>query len=120
MRGELAGSQISALLEAVPGIANVLRNPVADAIVNMIRAGAGVGEFRVEDMEELVEYAVRRSLIRGDEGERLREEIRAAVRPKKASKVKAHRNGGPAKRRPAARATHKPARAKKPASRSRR
>ncbi|OGU00862.1 MAG: hypothetical protein A2W29_06795 [Gemmatimonadetes bacterium RBG_16_66_8] len=88
MRGELAGSQISALLEAVPGIANVLRNPVADAIVNMIRAGARIGEFRIEDGDELVEYAVRRSMIRADEGERLLAEVRQAIRPKRASKSK--------------------------------
>ncbi|HEX9580262.1 MAG TPA: hypothetical protein VF970_04075 [Gemmatimonadales bacterium] len=120
MRGELAGSQISALLEAVPGIANVLRNPVADAIVNMIRAGAGIGDFRVEDVEELVEYAVRRSMIRGDEGQRLREEVRAAVRAKKPTKIKPHRNGAPGKRRPAARASSKPRPKKVAPGRSRR
>ena len=46
MARELGGSQISALLESVPGIANVLRSPVADALMGMIRAGAGVAEFR--------------------------------------------------------------------------
>jgi hypothetical protein len=114
MRGELAGSQISALLEAVPGIANVLRNPVADAIVNMIRAGAGLGEFRIEDVEELVEYAVRRSLIRPDEGQRLRDEVRAAVRSRKSPKVSARGNGVGGKRRSAT--PRKPNRPKKAAS----
>ena len=37
---ELAGSQITTLMEALPGIATVLRSPVADAMIGMIRAGA--------------------------------------------------------------------------------
>jgi hypothetical protein len=107
MRGELAGSQISALLEAVPGIASVLRNPVADAMVNMIRTAAGIGEFQMDDVEELVQYAIRRSLIGADEGERLLEEVRRA-RPKKAARA------GVKNRRP--RPARKPARSKKAAS----
>lgn len=83
MPGELAGSQISALLEAVPGIANVLRSPVADALVNMIRAGAGLGEFREDDAQELVQYAVRRGLVGSDEGERLLQEIHGAARKRR-------------------------------------
>ena len=35
----LGSTQVSALLETVPGIASVLRSPVADALVNMIKAG---------------------------------------------------------------------------------
>ena len=92
MAGELAGSQISALLEAVPGIANVLRSPVADAVVNLVRAGAGLGEFRYEDAQELVHYAVRRGLVGAEEGERLLQEVQAKVdkrRAAKASKSKA-------------------------------
>jgi len=111
MRGELAGSQISALLEAVPGIANVLRNPVADAIVNMIRAAARIGELRIEDVDELIDYAVRRSLIRGDEGERLLTDVRQAIRPKRASKAQA-RTKRQGKQRQASR-SRKPARPKK-------
>ncbi|MGD8727553.1 MAG: hypothetical protein PVH40_07905, partial [Gemmatimonadales bacterium] len=65
MARELGGSQISALLESVPGIVNVLRSPVADALVGMIRAGAGLDEFRLEHSKELVQYAVRRGLISG-------------------------------------------------------
>ena len=80
MGQELGGSQISALLETVPGIASVLRSPVADAMVNMIRAGAGVGEFRNEDVRELVQYAVRRGLIGADEGDRLSSEVAHAAR----------------------------------------
>lgn len=80
MAGDLGSSQISALLESVPGIANVLRSPVADAIVNMIRAGAGVEPFHYEDADELVQYAVRRGLIGAEEGERVLGEARSARR----------------------------------------
>jgi len=90
MAAQLGGQQISALLESLPGIASVLRSPVADAIVNMIRAGAGVGDFREADANELVQYAVRRGLLGSDEGEELLAEIKGAAkkkpRAKKASK----------------------------------
>jgi hypothetical protein len=46
---ELGGAQMSTLLESLPGIANVLRSPVADALVGLIRAGAGIGDFSVEE-----------------------------------------------------------------------
>ncbi len=68
---ELGGSQISSLLEALPGIASVLRSPVADALVKAIRAAAGVGEFMFDDAEELIRYAVRRGLIGPEEGDRV-------------------------------------------------
>ena len=83
MPGDLAGSQISALLEAVPGIASVLRSPVADALVNMIRAGAGLGEFTKDDAQELIQYAVRRGLIGSDEGEALLQEIYHTARKRR-------------------------------------
>ena len=86
MAAELGGSQISALLESVPGIASVLRSPVADALVNMMRAGAGLGEFRMEDVNELTQYAVRRGLISSDEAERLLKEIRGRGRASRANK----------------------------------
>ena len=82
MARELGGSQISALLESVPGIVNVLRSPVADALVGMIRAGAGLEEIQLDHAKELVQYAVRRGLISGAEGDQLLEEV-AAVAPKK-------------------------------------
>ena len=69
MARELGGSQISALLESVPGIASVLRSPVADALVQMVRAGAGLEPFRYDNAQELVQYAVRRGLIGASEGE---------------------------------------------------
>jgi hypothetical protein len=75
---ELGGSQISTLLETLPGIANVLRSPVADALGNVIRAAARLGEFHAQDAEELMRYATRRGLMAQDEGDRLLAEIHAA------------------------------------------
>lgn len=78
MVSELGGSQISTLLETLPGIANVLRSPVADALGNVIRAGARLTEFNVQDAEELVRYATRRGLLGQEEGDRLLSEVHAA------------------------------------------
>lgn len=78
MVSELGGSQISTLLETLPGIANVLRSPVADALSSVIRAAARVGEFHVADAEELVRYATRRGLLGNEEGDRLLLEVHAA------------------------------------------
>ena len=78
MASELGGSQILTLLETLPGIANVLRSPVADALNNVIRAAARLSEFNVADAEELVRYATRRSLKGQEEGDRLLAEIHAA------------------------------------------
>jgi hypothetical protein len=75
---ELGGSQISTLLETLPGIANVLRSPVADALGSVIRAAARIGEFNAADAEELVRYATRRGLLGNDEGDRLLAEVHAA------------------------------------------
>jgi hypothetical protein len=75
---ELGGSQISTLLETLPGIANVLRSPVADALGSVIRAAARLTEFNVADAEELVRYATRRGLLGQDEGDRLLAEVHAA------------------------------------------
>ncbi len=105
MPAELGGSQISSLLEALPGIASVLRSPVADALVKAIRAAAGVGDFSVEDAEELVRYAVRRGLVGPDEGDRVLAEVQAALKSKrktaKGAKAKA------AKKKPAKRKTRR-------------
>jgi hypothetical protein len=60
---ELGGTQVASLLETLPGIASVLRNPVADAFVGLIRAGARLGEFKLADAEEILRYAVRRKLM---------------------------------------------------------
>src|SRR5216117_3836706 len=82
---ELGGSQISSLLEALPGIASVLRSPVADALVRAIRAAAGVGEFTLDDAEELVRYAVRRGLIGPDEGDRVLADVEGPLKAKGAA-----------------------------------
>ncbi|HET9514870.1 MAG TPA: hypothetical protein VFO95_13140 [Gemmatimonadales bacterium] len=78
MVSELGGSQISTLLETLPGIANVLRSPVADALGNVIRAAARLTEFNVADADELVKYATRRGLLGQDEGDRILAEVHAA------------------------------------------
>ena len=56
----------------------VLRSPVADALGNVIRAGARLADFQVQDAEELVRYATRRGLLGQDEGDRLLAEVHAA------------------------------------------
>ena len=78
MVSELGGSQISTLLETLPGIANVLRSPVADALGNVIRSAARLTEFSIADADELIKYATRRSLLGQDEGDRLLAEVHAA------------------------------------------
>jgi hypothetical protein len=90
---ELSSGAISSILESVPGIAHVLRSPVADAMVNLSRAAAGVGPFRIQDARELIKYAVRRGLIGSDEGDRVTGEVEgaAAVRAEKAATRKAAR-----------------------------
>lgn len=79
MATELGGNQVASLLETLPGIASVLRNPVADAFVGLIRAGARLTEFKVSDAEEILRYAVRRTLMTQDETDRVLAEVRAAA-----------------------------------------
>jgi septum formation inhibitor MinC len=103
---ELGGSQISTLLETLPGIANVLRSPVADALSSVIRAAARVGEFNIADAEELVRYATRRGLLGIEEGDRLLAEIHEAQQKRldkaadreRAQKAKARAKAKPVKR----------------------
>lgn len=73
---ELAAPQISSLMEALPGIAHVLRSPVANAIVALSRAGAGLEEYAIAHAEELLRYGVRRNLLTQDEVEKVLAEIR--------------------------------------------
>jgi len=89
---ELGGAQMSTLLESLPGIANVLRSPVADALVGVIRSAARIEEFELSDARELLQYASRRGLLAEDECVRLLQEVevahekrasRAAVRAKR-------------------------------------
>jgi hypothetical protein len=103
---ELGGSQISTLLETLPGIANVLRSPLADALGSVIRAAARVGEFNVADAEELVRYATRRGLLGMEEGDRILAEVHAAEQKRldkaldreRAQKAKARAKAKPVKR----------------------
>jgi len=88
MPAELGGSQISSLLEALPGIASVLRSPVADALIKAMRAAAGLADLAPEDVEELVRYAVRRGLIGADEGDRVLTEVQEGLRKRKPVAVK--------------------------------
>jgi hypothetical protein len=75
---ELGGAQMSTLLESLPGIANVLRSPVADALVGVIRAAARLEDFELSDAEELLQYASRRGLMDEEEGVRILQEVEAA------------------------------------------
>ncbi|MFN0180465.1 MAG: hypothetical protein ACKVZ0_16825 [Gemmatimonadales bacterium] len=122
MATELGGTQVASLLEALPGIASVLRNPVADAFVGLIRAGARLGDFKQADAEEILRYAVRRTLMTQDETDRILAEVKAAEerrqerirereeRAKKPPPPKA--KAKPVAKKPVAKA-HKPAAAKK-------
>jgi len=112
---ELGGSQISTLLETLPGIANVLRSPVADALSSVIRAAARVSEFEVADAEELVRYATRRGLLGMEEGDRILAEVHAAQQKRldkaadreKALKARAKANAKTVKRVKVAKAVKK-------------
>jgi hypothetical protein len=111
MAADLGGSQISALLESVPGIRNVLRSPVADALVNMVRAAADLRPFAFAEADELMQYAVRRGLINGSEGEQVMAEVRgaeAAARKRAREEAKI--------RKPAAKAVKKPAAKRAPSA----
>ncbi len=116
---ELGGAQMSTLLESLPGIANVLRSPVADALVGIIRSAARIEEFELADAQELLQYASRRGLLAEDECVRVLQEVdvanqkrasRAAVRAKR-SKAKS------TARKKAKKAAPKKSGAKKPSAR---
>ncbi len=117
MASELGGSQISTLLETLPGIANVLRSPVADALLNIIRAAARLGDFDYADADEVVKYATRRGLLGQEEGDRVLAEVQEAE--KKKHDRESHRHDKVAKPRPKAKShlKAKPSPKKKPAHR---
>ena len=79
MATELTSTTITNILEAVPGIKNVLRSPAADAMVNLTRAAAGLGSFDVRDARELLRFAFRRGLINNEEHDRVLAEIEVAA-----------------------------------------
>lgn len=76
---ELGGTQITSLMEVLPGIAQVLRSPVADAIVSLIRNASRVPQFDLGAADEILKFAVRRNLMGADESERVLGEARAVV-----------------------------------------
>lgn len=123
MGTELGSSQISTLLETLPGIAHVLRSPVADALSHVIRAAARIEEFRVADAEELTRYAVRRSLMASDEADRILLEVQQAQQKRadkaadrvKAQKVKARAAKPKPKPKAASKPRPKPAAKRRPA-----
>lgn len=112
--GSSRSSQLSSLLESLPGIASVLRSPVADAIIGMIRAAIGLQDFSEEEASELIRYAVRRGLIPTDEGDRVLAEVEGS-RPSRRKAQRARESGKKALATPAKRpvAKAKPAPAKR-------
>ena len=127
MGTELGSSQISTLLETLPGIAHVLRSPVADALSHVIRAAARIEEFRIADAEELTRYAVRRSLMGSDEADRILLEVQQAQQKRadkaadrvKAQKVKARAAKPKPKPKAASKPRPKPVAKRRPAAASR-
>lgn len=79
MATELSSTTITNILEAVPGIKNVLRSPAADAMVNLTRAAAGLGIFDLKDARELMRFAFRRGLINNEEHDRVLGEVEGAA-----------------------------------------
>jgi hypothetical protein len=76
---ELTSTTITNILEAVPGIKNVLRSPAADAMVSLTRAAAGLGNFEIKDARELLRFAFRRGLINNEEHDRVLAEVEVAA-----------------------------------------
>ena len=113
MATELGGTQISSLMEVLPGIAQVLRSPVADAIVNLIRAACRVREFDLADADEMLKFAVRRNLMAQEESERVLAEARAIVQKRAERALEREKPKKPAaiskpKPKPKAKAAKKP------------
>ncbi|MHC4093646.1 MAG: hypothetical protein ACYSVY_25815 [Planctomycetota bacterium] len=110
---------MSTLLESLPGIANVLRSPVADALVGVIRAAARLEDFELSDAEELLQYASRRGLMDEEEGVRILQEVEAAYQKRmtraadRAKKSKAKESARKKAKKPVAKRT----KAAKPATR---
>ena len=107
MATQLGGTQVSSLMEALPGIAAVLRSPVADAFVGVIRAAARLGDFSPEHAEEILAYAVRRNLMTEEETEQVMAEVRGAVE-RKAERDRGRKAAAGARVKAKAKATAKP------------
>lgn len=104
---ELGGTQISSLMEVLPGIAQVLRSPVADAIVSLIRAACRVREFDIADAEEMLHYAVRRNLMGAEESERVLAEAKSIVLRRAERAAEREHPKKPVRQKPKARAKQK-------------
>ncbi len=111
---ELGGSQITSLMEVLPGIAQVLRSPVADAIVNLVRAACRAREFELVDAEEVLRYAVRRNLMSTEESERVLAEARASVERRAERAMEREKPKAAQRPKSQARAKQRPARKEKP------
>jgi outer membrane biosynthesis protein TonB len=84
---ELAAPQISSLMEALPGIAAVLRSPVANAMVALSRSAAGLEEFQLAHAEELLRFGVRRNLLTPEEVDKVLDELREVMSRRPAKPV---------------------------------
>lgn len=113
---DLAGTQISSLMETLPGIAKVLRSPVADALITVLRAASGQGAFTAADADELLRFAVRRNLLGAEESEQVLGEVREAL-ANQAAMARAVAKAGRASAR-AAKAAARARSATKPASKA--
>ncbi len=128
MATELGGAQISSLLETLPGIAQVLRSPVADAFSALIRQASRHPDFQLESAEEVLRYSVRRNLMSQEESDRIAAELRegaqrkaerAADRAEARKPATSQKRGAAkpsAKPKAAAKAKAKPAKKAKPAA----
>jgi hypothetical protein len=115
---ELSSTTITNILEAVPGIKTVLRSPAADAMVNMTRVAAGIGNFDLKDARELMRFAFRRGLINNEEHDHVLADVEGASRARhdRLAARKAARDGKTKKPR-AAKPKPRSAAKKKPARR---
>ena len=115
---ELSSTTITNILEAVPGIKTVLRSPAADAMVNLTRVAAGIGNFDLKDARELMRFAFRRGLINNEEHDQVLADVEGATqaRHNRLAARKAARDGK-TKKSKAATSKRRPAAKKKPAPR---
>ena len=123
MATELSSTTITNILEAVPGIKTVLRSPAADAMVNLTRVAAGIGNFDLKDARELMRFAFRRGLINNEEHDQVLADVEGASRARhdRLAARKAVRDGKTKKPKAAkpkeAKPRPRPAAKKKPAPR---
>ncbi len=106
---ELGGAQISSLLETLPGIAQVLRSPVADAFVTLIRQASRHADFQAGAAEEVLRYSVRRNLMSQDESDRILAEVREGLQRRAERAADRAEARKPAATKPAPKAAAKPA-----------